>query len=149
MVQELGRAWQWEGASPSTDTYWLVVSLKSFASILFQIYIVPKINKRKAVGKAEGEKELAEENNNNYPQQPTVTVTVNLTDTVSAAAHVEPVANVINLPLPELQARQYKNLIEVLQIVCLHPGTCIHYKLEQLLVNLFVAALLLDDSDPW
>jgi hypothetical protein len=142
LIQELGRAGRWDGASPSTDSYWLVVSLKSFSSILFRIYIVPEINKRKAAEKTEREKAIAEENNS-------LSVTETLADTVAAASHVDPVANLINLPLPELQARQFKNLIEVTGIVCLDPGKCIHYKLEHRLVNPFVAERILDNDDPW
>jgi hypothetical protein len=36
-----------------------------------------------------------------------------------------------------LKKRQYRNLVDVLKLVCLHQGVCIHQKLELLLVNQF------------
>jgi hypothetical protein len=162
-VQEMGRAGRWSGASQETDKYFLVVSIKSFYSILFRIFILPTLEKERALLKTELAKVVQDASDRllSFQDNPNSSSTHTGTDTTTTATlpaanedrndelHGSAFLRRVVLSESELQKRQYKNFIEVIQLICLHPGMCIHEKLEKILVNPFQASNdnPSDDSD--
>jgi hypothetical protein len=138
-IQEMGRAGRWSGASSDSDLYSLIVSVHSFFSLLFRIYIVPTLQKEqeasrialaRAVARAAASSvniETADIDSQSDPEDdlPRLDATPTANDFLRC----------VTIDDEALKQRQYENIRKVLQLICLHQGVCIHQKLERLLIN--------------
>jgi hypothetical protein len=144
LIQELGRAGRYPLASPSTDQYWLVVSLPSFVSLLFRIYVVPLLDERQKKEEAirEQQHEGVERVEDNTPWAALI------------AGAPEAVKDTLVIKPDELQQRQYSNLLDILALTCLRgrgpcPQHCIHLKMETAMLNPYVDPVPLSQDDEW
>jgi hypothetical protein len=122
LIQEMGRCARWENATSMTDSFMLVISTNSFFSLLFRIYIVPILEKEKREQSSTG-------GDTALPSSPMISTIIETENNSFLRS--------VTIDEASLQARQFKNVIEVLRVVCLHPGRCIHMKLEYFQLNPF------------
>jgi hypothetical protein len=127
LIQEMGRCGRWDGALPSTDTYTIVVCFESLVSLLFRIYVVPVLEKKNK------EKEKEKQRKAQLENDATPETTGAPTGTDAADANEDSLV----LENRELQQRLYSNLLQVVGVLFLHPGWCIHQKLEYAMLNPF------------
>ena len=127
-----------------------MISLKSFFSILYRIYIVPILEKEMEDEKRKHAKQLAGScsrsvlpNTVNYDDNTDSNCSNNGSESIyghfSAGHRYEsPFLRSISLTEEALKDRQLSNLLEVIRLICLGPGECIHSKVEKALVCPFI-----------
>ena len=107
LLQCSGRCGRSPTATPETSSFCMVISLNSFVSLLTRIFILPKYA-------------ATQEAPNN---------------TILETAQPDSTSESVMLRQDALAKRQWQNALQVLRLVCLDDGTCVHYALEQSMLH--------------
>ena len=113
LLQCSGRCGRSAEAHPGNSSFTMVISLNSLVALMTRIFIIPKYEAAKATKEA----------------------TTNPTD-ASTSVSSAPTTNILSME--ELAKRQWEKLKEVLYLVCINNGQCIHYQLERLMLHPYV-----------
>ena len=113
LLQCSGRCGRSPEAHPGNSSFTMVISLNSLVALMTCIFIIPKYEAAKATKEA----------------------TTNSTD---ASTSVSSAPTTTTLSMEELAKRQWEKLKEVLYLVCIDNGQCIHYQLERLMLHPYV-----------
>ena len=108
----------------------MIISIQSFDSLLFRVDVAPILNKERLEHEHLAE-DATEDSTNNQPVAPHLVAPE--FDQVNDNSFLDSVT----MEEEALQQRQYTNLVEVLRAICLHPGRCIHQKMEFFQLNPF------------
>jgi hypothetical protein len=133
LIQELGRAGRRPDASTDTDEYVIITSLDMLVSLLYRIFITPALDK----AKEEKDKAIAKnENQRNNTDAETAPTHSSANTEASPSDSLPPSERV--LQDEALSGRLYNNLVQVVRLLVLDNGTCVHKKLELCQLNPFV-----------